>query len=411
MSDQQRLLWHSNAPHAPTGYGNQTSLFVPRLAEHYETAISAFYGVEGNMMPWKGLPVFPALGKSHGNETILQHAGVWFGEQLRSGVVLTLMDVWVLNAAIWGELNLACWVPIDHQPVPPPIVRFLRDTGAVPIAMSEFGKRELEAAGLEDVLFVPHGVDTRTYSPQDRADSREQLGIDQDVWLVGMVAANKGNSPSRKAFPEALQAFKAFHDLHDDARLYMHTEVMGAFDGVQLIDLCHAVELDTDLVIFPDQYRVMHMPYPEGHMARVYSAMDVFLSPSMGEGFGIPTIEAQACGTPVIVSDFSAQPETCGSGWTVDAACRFYTPLRSWQIMPDVSDILDALKRAKNLSRQQMKMHREKARNFALRYDVDAVFKDEMLPAVRDVFERFGAPPPDLPAEAEDAVDAEQVAA
>ena len=43
-----KLLWHSNAPWAPTGYGQQTGLFAPRLAEKYDMAISSFYGLEGS---------------------------------------------------------------------------------------------------------------------------------------------------------------------------------------------------------------------------------------------------------------------------------------------------------------------------------------------------------------------------
>ena len=36
-----KLLWHSNAPWSPTGYGQQTSLFAPLLAEKYDLAISS----------------------------------------------------------------------------------------------------------------------------------------------------------------------------------------------------------------------------------------------------------------------------------------------------------------------------------------------------------------------------------
>jgi glycosyltransferase involved in cell wall biosynthesis len=46
--------------------------------------------------------------------------------------------------------------------------------------------------------------------------------------------------------------------------------------------------------------------------------MDVMLATSYGEGFGIPTIEALACGTPVIVSEFAASTELLGDVWLVD---------------------------------------------------------------------------------------------
>jgi D-inositol-3-phosphate glycosyltransferase len=390
-----RLLWHSNAPHSPTGYGNQTALFTARLKEHYGVGISAFYGLEGNLLPWNGMPVYPGLGKTHGNHTIREHARVHFGD-LRAGTVFSLMDVWVLDPAVWGQLNAACWVPVDHEPAPPPVIGFLKASAAVPVAMSRFGERMLDDAGLEP-LYVPHAVDCSHYRPRDRAKARAELKMPKDAFVVGMVAANKGSMPSRKCFPEALTAFKLFRESHPEALLYLHTEVSGLFEGVDLLELCRAVGVDLDSVLFPDQYRMVHLPYPAEHMAKVYSAMDVLLSPSMGEGFGIPVIEAQACGTPVIVSDFSSQPELVGAGWTVEASCRFYTDLKSWQILPDVEDILAALRRCYGLSEGQRRFHADRARQFAEAYHVDRVLEEFMLPALEEITERFG----DAPAEAE----------
>jgi glycosyltransferase involved in cell wall biosynthesis len=57
-------------------------------------------------------------------------------------------------------------------------------------------------------------------------------------------------------------------------------------------------------------------------MAKIYSAMDVLLNPAMGEGFGITVLEAQACGTPAIVTDFSAMTEVCGGGLACEVGHR-----------------------------------------------------------------------------------------
>jgi glycosyltransferase involved in cell wall biosynthesis len=120
-------------------------------------------------------------------------------------------------------------------------------------------------------------------------------------------------------------------------------------------------------------------------MAAIYSSLDVLLSPSAGEGFGIPVLEAQACGVPVIVSDFSAQPELCGSGWLVEGT-RNYTPIDSWQFRPDVPDIYDALRQAYAARTDE---HAAKAVEFAAQYDVERVLRDYMLPALEDAQERF----------------------
>ena len=46
--------------------------------------------------------------------------------------------------------------------------------------------------------------------------------------------------------------------------------------------------------------------------ARFYQAADVFVYPSVNETFGLPILEAMACGCPVVTSDVSAMPETAG---------------------------------------------------------------------------------------------------
>jgi len=53
---------------------------------------------------------------------------------------------------------------------------------------------------------------------------------------------------------------------------------------------------------------------PDEEMAALYSAAELFVFPSLYEGFGIPVIEAQKCGTPVLTSNTSALPEVGGDG-------------------------------------------------------------------------------------------------
>ena len=50
----------------------------------------------------------------------------------------------------------------------------------------------------------------------------------------------------------------------------------------------------------------------DGDLPAVYNLADAFVYPSVYEGFGIPVIEAMACGTPVVTSNVSALPEVAG---------------------------------------------------------------------------------------------------
>lgn len=53
---------------------------------------------------------------------------------------------------------------------------------------------------------------------------------------------------------------------------------------------------------------------PDEEMPIIYSLADIFLFPTLYEGFGIPVLEAQSCGTPVITSGITALPEVAGQG-------------------------------------------------------------------------------------------------
>jgi glycosyltransferase involved in cell wall biosynthesis len=53
-------------------------------------------------------------------------------------------------------------------------------------------------------------------------------------------------------------------------------------------------------------------PVPENELPLLYNAADVFVFPSLYEGFGLPPLEAMACGTPVVCSNATSLPEVVG---------------------------------------------------------------------------------------------------
>lgn len=385
-----KVLWHSNAPHSSTGYGVQTRLFIHRLQEAgHEIAVSAFYGLEGGRLNVGGIPIYPNRGINFGNEVIHPHARSWFDGDLRGGLVLTLMDTWVLDHRIWSGLNCASWVPIDHDPAPPKVQSFFRGSQSIPIAMSKFGQERLTEF---DPLYVPHGVDTEKFRPRDRKKARELVGLPQEAFVIGVVATNMGSShggiPSRKSFPQIIEAFAQFRAKHDDACLYLHTDIAGQNGGVELPKMLEAYGLGDGSVLFADQYRYHYDPFPDGYMSALYSGFDVLLNPSKGEGFGVPVLEAQACGTPAIVSDFSAMSEVCGAGWHVEAT-RDWTGQDAWQVTPVVEDIVRALTECHGLPQGTHENLSQKAVAHAATYDADKVTEDFWLPALEAIEQRI----------------------
>lgn len=375
-----KVLWHSNAPWAPTGYGSQTGLFTPLIqAAGHDVAISAFWGLGGRAIDWHGMTVYPG-GEDH--DRWLPANAMHHGDQDLSSVqVITLMDVWVLNSPHLSKLNLAAWCPVDHMPTPPLVAEFFKRSGATPIAMSRFGEDMFKAAGLEP-LYVPHGVDTNVLRPVDRSELRSSLGIAQDAFVVGMVAANQGNAPARKAFPAAFTAFAIFHAQHPDSVLYLHSMIDGGINLAYWLDLC-GVPLDA-VKITPQDAIYRGLPYEA--MATIFSNLDVLLSPSYGEGFGIPILEAQACGTPVIVNDFSAMPELCGAGWKTSGEMVVHEAQGAWWQAPSIGSIVDCLEAAYDNASEM----RDDAREFALGYDTRKVMAEHWTPVLAELEARMG---------------------
>lgn len=361
------ILWQSNSPQTPSGYGVQTALFTPMLAQDHNVTIFAYYGIEGAPGRYQNMRLLPRGDDAWGNDVVAAHM-----HGTKSDLLITLMDAWVLNPQIYGRLNWLAWVPVDHEPVPPRVAEVLRAC-RYPVAMSQMGQALLAEAGII-ADYAPHGVDTDIFRRVDRAAARRKLGWQDGRFVAMMNAANKGD-PGRKSLREVLEAWRLFICDEPDALLYIHTDAIGR-QGVPLLDLVEMLGLQ-DSVRFPDPYRYdMGLIGPQ-MLNAAYNAADVLLNPSRGEGFGVPILEAQAAGCPVIVSDFTAMRELCFAGWKVRGVPEM-TYQNAYQLLPSIDDIHAALKVAKKA--QGDETLRWRAAKSAALYDYRLVYAEYWRP-------------------------------
>jgi len=374
----------SNSIGSSTGYGVQGKYLAEKLLKHgVKVANLSNYGLEGRV---------DTIRTKHGDVKHYPRGQVLYSEDVMQlwhkdftkafpelkSYLFTLYDVWVYNNLKFdGEI--ISWVPLDHITLPPLVAKFLLRDQVTPIAMSPHGKRQLDEAGI-DSTYIPHAVDTKVFKPTDTYEgipTREYLQVPEEAFLVSMVQANKANGQiHRKALAEQFLAFGMFRKQYPNSYLYLHMEPNKAFGGFDLPKLLKACGLDQSCVLMADS-DILRTGYPQEFLSAVYTASDVLLGCSYGEGFGVPVVEAQACGTRVITSGFAATQDLAGpDSWIVGGQPFWDEAQQAFFSIPFVQSIVEALKEAQDAPKGAS----QEAITFVKQFDVDFVWDNYWKP-------------------------------
>ncbi len=381
MSEKEglKLLWSSVSPTLETGYGRVTKYVCDLLRNKHGMDVKVHgYQTQGRphtvdqkyeMLSHGGEP------KRYGADKIRQYL-----KKYDRDVFITLYDVWAFpdDMAFLGKPWIA-YVPYDAEPPSRIIITKLKRAFKV-ITYSDFAKKQLEEVGIESTM-IPHGVDTETYRPlEDKKKLRENVGVPEDSFLIGTVGMNLYD---RKDFPRMMRIFSKFlEETGADAYLYIHADPDGEpGKKYSLRQLAHLYGVRERVA-----FKTSHLS-DEG-MTKMYNTFDVYWATSRAEGCGMPILEAQACGTPAIVPDNSAQPEWVeGHGWVVpccDHIVVLTTPQHNKWPLVDVDKSVEALKEAYEDDEKRQRLGRE-ARKAMLEYDWAKIVEEKWLPFFKQV--------------------------
>jgi glycosyltransferase involved in cell wall biosynthesis len=386
------VTWYSNGISQPTGYGQQSYEVVSRMKRHgIDVATVTNYGREGVNgyvdTPYgkvyeyaRGLDLYsndstPVAWEHHGTK----HPG-------KTNLLVTLADVWILTNPAFAKIpKIASWVPLDHVSIPPAVKGWLEKDNVSPIAMAPFGVEQMAEVGIEST-YIPHAIDTHVFKPTELLagqKTRRFLNLKDDDFLVVVNSANKANkSIHRKAFAELLYGFAMFRKKVPNAYLYIHTEPTGVFGGFHLPRLAAACGLPMDAVLFPNpiDYR---FGFEREDLAAIYTAADVVLQVSYGGGFELPIMEAQACGTRVISTNWSGPKDlVADDGFLVQGQLFWDEAQVAWFKIPSIAGIYQALSDAYDTT-QAEGSHSEVSREFAKQFDAEKVWLEKWVPFLK----------------------------
>lgn len=374
MKRKLRLITTTNANWAQSGYASISKILYPRIVkEGYPLASVNFYGQEGGTFEMDGVKQYPKMNSAWGDDALFHHQ-----KDFKADIAFTIQDIWTMDYKLLKGLNrFIPIVPIDHCPAPPRVVERLRIAYRI-ITYSKFGQEQLLNEGLYST-YIPCTVDTSIFRPLGEKEKwKEAIGIPKDKFVFGMVAANKDNPP-RKSFQEVFDAFVEFKKKVPNSALYFHTFMSGLSGGFPLDEYAKYLGIQKDIYYLQPYDLMFHVDQKK--MNEIYNAFDCLLAPSTNEGFGIPIIEAQAAGTPVITNNWTSMPELVKdkvTGFVCDILWKRFTPMLAYVAHPSTTSIYNCMIDVHKADRVKMS---EEARKWILEnFDADLVFKRDWIP-------------------------------
>ena len=346
---KKRVLFCSEATYLNTGYATYAREVLSRLhaSGKYEIAEFASYGKDGdprnNDILWKFYPNQPHDSDLAGNQEYASVPTNQFGEWRFENVLLDfqpdfvcdIRDFWMIDYQERSPFRrLFNWVimpTVDASPQNEQWIATYSNADAV-FSYSDWGGSVLknESNGKVNYLGTASPSAHAIYSPvEDKQAHKERLGFDADTLILGTVMRNQ----RRKLFPDLFEAFRKFLDMYDknDVFLYCHTSYPDL--GWDLPKLINRYGLSSKILVtyscpqcnyaFPMYFCDAKTKCPRcggksaglsnvqngveyDFLSEIFNTFDLYIQYANSEGFGMPQVEAAACGVPVASVDYSA---------------------------------------------------------------------------------------------------------
>lgn len=308
-----KLLWISDAA-VETGFARVTHNILGWLGSKWDRHVLGL-NTTGDPHPYP-YPIYPS-----------RVGGDFWGfgrfpelvKKIRPDVIVIQSDGWIVESFVEvseatdpesGELivpdcpPIVGFMPIDARGMKRSVAASLSKL-ALSMFYTEFARQEAISCGHNGASISQGlGVRREIYKPASKAEARKRLlpDLPRNAFVVGNVNRNQ----PRKRLDLTI-AFFAEWQKRSGADAYLYLHCLERDSGFDLRELAHWYGIGERL--FMPTAKDYTELLPESAMPLVYSALDVQVSTSLGEGFGLCTLEGMACGVPQGVPGFAALGE------------------------------------------------------------------------------------------------------
>ena len=164
------------------------------------------------------------------------------------------------------------------------------------ITGSEYSKQEIVQRldfASDKIKVIYHGINHKIF--------KRYNNIELDVNIPAKFILSVGSIEPRKNLLGLLKAY----DILDESIKKVYKLVLVGFKGWQNKEIMK--------IINDNKKNIHYLGFvSDDKLAKLYNLASLFIFPSFYEGFGLPPLEAMACGTPVVTSNLTSMPEVCG---------------------------------------------------------------------------------------------------
>lgn len=428
-SQKLKILVCSEASFLNTGFANYSRELLQRLyhSNKYDIAEFASYSTVDDprrkSIPWRFYANavnsndlrYDDYSKSTENQF-----GKWRFEKVlldfKPNVVIDTRDYWMHHYQSISPLrDFFHWIvmpTVDSYPQQESWIETYISADAV-FTYSDWGAKVLNHQSNCNINYidtVSPSVDLDVFKylePNDRKKHREQFNIDNH-FIVGSVMRNQ----KRKLIPELMSVFKKFithlektnHPQKDSCYLWLHTgypdagwdlplllKDLNIFDKILFTYYC-----DTCKSIIPCNFigvknkcsvcnnhtlsmpSVIRGPTPS-QMSDIYNCFDIYIQYAICEGFGMPQVEAGACGNPIATVNYSAMKDIIEKldAFKIRVKQKFRElETKAIRVYPNNNDLFKILMSHINTATKQRNNLRKKTRDLVVKhYNWSDVYK------------------------------------
>lgn len=217
-------------------------------------------------------------------------------------LAITVGDIIILNwLRSFKKRHQIPWLgyfPVDATPMRADEIPVAKEID-YPVVPSRFSQKMVRAEGI-DCEYIPHGIDSNIFKPIDKNEARDFFNIKKDRFMFLYV----GTNTRRKRIPILLEAYKKAFPEEKDVMLWLHSIRLDG-TGWNLPSIIRKMGIKES---YFSPY-LDDISYTADELMMLYNAADAFVSPSSGEGAGLPHLEAMGCGLPQIATNYAAVPE------------------------------------------------------------------------------------------------------